>query len=149
MKRSTENPLLVFDPGATTGFAALSGDGRVLFTVALILDEIEPFIELLDCILRPGLDVVIEKGPTRSNSPVTRRVEGKLLEAFPNAHLVQPSQWKGHPASRLSHIRFSTRHEQDAAGLGRWFYETRREDGKAEVARADVTARTDSSRTGR
>lgn len=126
-------PVLAFDPGATTGFAALSGNGVVLTTQALLgVDQLEHWLEFLAFArntIEDVVDVAIEVGPqTHHHSPVTRRVEQMLREEFPHAHLVQPGQWKGHPAVRRTHCsRARTLHERDAVGLALWLQATRRE----------------------
>jgi predicted RNase H-like nuclease (RuvC/YqgF family) len=117
-------PVIAFDPGATTGFAVLSGDGRVLHTAAIWVDVLEEFLEFLAFAgntIDDVVDVVIEIGPkVQNHSPVTRRVEAILCERYSNANLVQPSQWKSHPASRRK-VKASTKHEKDAVRLAHWF----------------------------
>lgn len=136
-------PIIAFDPGATTGFAILSEDGRVLFTQAIVIDGLEGFLDFLNVMgvtVDRSIDVVIEIGPQfEHHSPVTRRVEAKLRAMFPEAYLIQPSQWKSHPASRNVDLRHTlTTHEKDAARLGRWF-QVRREDAGDDTARAHTS----------
>lgn len=146
MNAQQKSPIFALDPGAVTGFAALSPDGVVLFTAAIFADRVEEFIEFLTYCGAGTMDVVIEQGPMiRSNSPLTSRLQEQLLTAFPDAVLVQPSQWKSHPASRMKVGK--TTHENDAAGLGRWFYITRRESGQNEGV--DDSTRTHSKRSRR
>lgn len=128
-------PIIAFDPGATTGFATLSEDGRVLFTRAIVIDELEGFLEFLNVTGAAWvglIDIVIEIGPQfEHHSPVTRRVEAKLRSMFPEAYLIQPSQWKSHPASRGLVLRHTlTAHEKDAARLARWFQVRREDEGE-------------------
>lgn len=140
MSNETTSPVMAFDPGGTTGFAALASSGTVLFAAALTLDALEKFLVFLaHC--DPEFEVVIEKGPEiRHNSPVTRRAEGMIKDRYPNAVLVEPSQWKGHPAARSVRTRLlRTIHEKDAASLARWFQITRRsKDGQ--TSSGDVSA---------
>lgn len=124
-------PTLAFDPGGTTGFAVLDENARLRFTYPIVIDALDDFLECLDILGAAWVgivDIVIEIGPQyEHHSPVTRRVEARLREKFPTAFLVQPSEWKSHPATRQIKLRSSiTMHEKDAARLGYWF-QVRRE----------------------
>lgn len=139
---------LVFDPGYSTGVALLS-NADVVFTCTLDVDTLNKFLDVVLFIHGPDNDfiddVVIETGPQYHHSnPLTRRVQAFLEQEFPEAHLIQPSQWKKHPASR--NVPGKTQHEKDAAGLGRWFYTTRRQDVKE--PRENVPSRIDATRSG-
>lgn len=121
----TKELILVFDPGGTTGIALLDTSGAILRTEAYSPSETLAYARRMEVKCRKkSLDsfaVVIEKGPEwQQHSPITRSVEVKLREIFPDAHLVTPNRWKGHPASKCRE-RLGTRHEKDAVKLGRWF----------------------------
>jgi hypothetical protein len=112
--------LLVFDPGASTGFAAFTTDGKLLATAVLTIDELEDFIHM--CQYMDTTEVVIEASPKWShNSPITRVAEGHLVTAFPSAILIPPTRWKSHPASHIKLARNLTQHERDAVRLGTWY----------------------------
>jgi predicted RNase H-like nuclease (RuvC/YqgF family) len=112
--------LLVFDPGASTGFAAFTTGGKILATATLSLDELSDIVHLYQY-MHPA-EVVIESSPKWShNSPVTRLAENFLVSAFPSASLIPPSRWKSHPASHVKLDRNMSIHERDAVRLGRWF----------------------------
>ena len=113
---------MIFDPGATTGFAVLDEHGEPLFTAALNLEELSRFIMFVVTI---DAKVVVEQGPEWGHhSLITRRAERLILDMFPDAHRVLPSQWKSHPVSRkrVTNLRrLATVHERDAVRLGKWF----------------------------
>lgn len=119
--------LLVFDPGGTTGFAALDERGEALYTTALLFDQLEGFLELL---ATSDVECVIEQGPQWGHhSPVTKRAEAVCRDAFPDATFIPPNRWKSHPASRKNgdRRRYATQHERDAVMLGRWFQSQERD----------------------
>jgi predicted RNase H-like nuclease (RuvC/YqgF family) len=112
--------LLVFDPGASTGFAAFNADGKLLVTDALSIDELGDLVHIWQY-MHP-MEVVIESSPQWShNSPVTRLAENFLRSAFPSATLIPPSRWKSHPASHIKLDRNMSIHERDAVRLGTWY----------------------------
>lgn len=119
--------ILAFDPGASVGFAALSSDGRLTVTRTIWANDLDAFLQHLRVKLFPAeYDVVVEKSPEfQHHSPVTKRVEAILVEEYPEAHLVQPSQWKNHPVSRRKLQGQLTQHERDAAHLALWFQSRR------------------------
>lgn len=138
-----QTPVLAFDPGGTTGFAVVGEDSRVLFTYAIVIDALEDFLECLEVLGAAWVgvvDVVIEIGPQfEHHSPVTRRIEARLREKFPNAYLVQPSEWKSHPAARKLKLRsIMTAHEKDAARLAYWFQ--RRGNDQEDAATTDAVS---------
>lgn len=113
---------MVFDPGATTGFAALDTRGRVLITMPLPIDELEEFLYFVSYI--EDVTVVVEDSPNFGHhSPVTRRAEELILDTFPDAHRIPPTRWKSHPAfhKRIQTLGKLTTHEHDAVRLGKWF----------------------------
>jgi hypothetical protein len=147
-------PTIAFDPGATTGFAALDATGQVLMTRALTFSELEPFLQFCTWMdIGAGesgtlIDVVVEEGPKAQHySPITKKAEAKILAVFPFANLVPPSRWKNHPASRSCKgvYRYATLHEKDAARLAHWFQVTG--ESNAEDQRADDSARTNAKRS--
>lgn len=146
MTAQINNSIMAFDPGGTTGFAAIANDGRVLYTTNLLLDQLERFVEFCD-MMDQDAEIVVEGGPEwKHHSPVTRRAEAVILDMFPSAHRVLPNQWKGHPASRklselIGRTIMMTKHEHDAARLGIWFKET---GGISSDKERKNTARTDS-----
>jgi predicted RNase H-like nuclease (RuvC/YqgF family) len=112
--------ILSFDPGGTTGVAVVGEKGNIIRTEALNADQIVGHAERLHRKYESAV-VVIERGPVwRSDSPLTRNVEGKLRQIFPNAALVTPNKWKGHPTARCDE-KLPTRHQRDAVCLARWF----------------------------
>ncbi len=143
MTQPNNTPVIAFDPGGETGFAALDKYGNVLVTMTLSIQELEGLLTFLDEIWSPGrLDVIVEQGPeTGHHSPVTRRAERMILDIFPSAYHVQPTRWKSHPAYRKRvHIprRLVTAHEHDAVRLGQWFIRTGEKSAKdTDSTRAD------------
>ena len=142
-------PVIIFDPGGSTGFAALDECGEVLFTVTLSIQELNGFLEFIQLLTDEiFIDVVVEQGPEFSHhSPVTRRAERMILEIFPNAHRVPPTKWKSHPIS-ARHVnipkRLVTKHEQDAVRLGRWFQRDRSNTHGSQATKGTHTAGKDS-----
>ena len=137
MTHTNNIPVIVFDCGASTGIAVLDEDSNVLFTTTLLLQELEGFLEFLRIKIGnfdSDIDVVVEVGPEFGHhSPVTKRIELLILDTFPNAHRIKPSQWKSHPQSRKRidlPRRMATIHEKDAAHLGTWFQLTGERNGK-------------------
>lgn len=113
-------PVIAFDPGYSTGYAALNSSGAVVHTEVIPYDNLVSFVWRIRAEATGHL-VVIEIGPTtQHHSPITRRAEATLRESFPNAALVLPSQYKRHPAARIK-VLAKTQHERDAARLGHWF----------------------------
>lgn len=112
-----------FDPGATTGFAAIGVTGKVIYTAAIQFGELERFLTTLQP-MECEVEVVVEQSPSFGHhSPITRQAERIILDEYPNASRITPSQWKSHPRFRrrlkLANV---TIHEQDAARLGKWYY---------------------------
>jgi hypothetical protein len=127
-------PVIVFDPGAYTGFAALASDGEVLITFTFNLQDLEGFLYLVQYIV-DDVEVVVEAGPEYGHhSPITRRAEAKILDVFPEAHRVPPTRWKSHPAyrKRVQMPKRVTVHEHDAIRLGRWYQEIGESNEKGE-----------------
>jgi hypothetical protein len=119
-KSQKEVIVLVFDPGASTGFAAFTSKGELLATAVLSLDELEELVDM--CQYAKNTEVVIEASPKWShNSPVTRIAEAMLVSAFPSAILIPPTRWKSHPASHVKLDKGLTIHERDAVRLGMWY----------------------------
>ena len=118
--------ILVFDPGALTGFAALGDDGTIIFTSAFDISTLENFLKIA-ALIGYETEVIIEVGPQwQHNSPVTKIAESQIVEVFPNAHHVPPAHWKSHPASKKFPRPINmTKHEHDAVCLGLWFLATR------------------------
>lgn len=153
-----EKMVLAFDPGGTTGVALVDGTGAILRTEAFSPSEAITYARRMAVKRRafnpPGnFLVLIEKGPEwQQHSPITRSVEVKLREIFPDAHLVTPNRWKGHPASKCAE-KVPTRHEKDAVRLARWFLFTSRSisanfnDQQVEETKQRKTKRTKSSRS--
>jgi hypothetical protein len=119
--------VLAFDPGGTTGVALLDrSTGIILRTEAFTPSEVLEYARRMEVKRRAftpvdNFIVVIEKGPEwQQHSPITRSVEVKLRSIFPDAHLVTPNRWKGHPAA-VCKERMTTKHEKDAVRLARWF----------------------------
>jgi hypothetical protein len=112
--------LLVFDPGASTGFAAFTTGGKLLATAVLLLDELGEFVHT--CQYMDATEVIIEASPQWShNSPITRLAENFLVSTFPSATLIPPTRWKSHPVSHFKLDEGTTVHERDAVRLGMWY----------------------------
>jgi hypothetical protein len=138
MSLKQNQPLvLAFDPGAVTGVAVVSAK-KVIRTEALNAELVLQFARRMRRKYRGAL-VVIEEGPKwRSDSPLTRNVEGELKKLFPDAALVPPNRWKGHPAAQC-HEQLATTHQRDAVRLARWFLAKRSNtNGESQNARADA-----------
>lgn len=125
----TRMTVISFDPGVTTGIAVIGDEGAVLHTIACSGDPLVVENEII--VLKqkfPGSRAVAEKPPSLSGNyrQHTQQIEERIRDAFPSVEWVQPSEWKGHPASKVSDLRGKTQHEKDAAGLGRWFRKTRK-----------------------
>lgn len=116
--------VLAFDPGASTGYAALDERGLVVNSATFDIKELEKFLEEIRSV---SWNIVVEVGPSyQHHSPVTRSAERLILDTFPNALRISPSRWKSHPAPRrnMNINRLKTQHERDAARLGRWYQVT-------------------------
>lgn len=75
--------------------------------------------------IRQADEVVCEQGPVnRLQAATCSEVEEIVRREEQQTFWVKPSDWKGHPASRLTdneRAATRTRHERDAGSLGRWF----------------------------
>lgn len=118
--------LLAVDPGQTSGIAFFR-DGVLLTAMSVTedADGLERFLELLR--IEWNTAVVESKPPTRHNQEAGAEVV-KLVEDFcTDIHFVRPTQWKGHPASKLSPgDSTNNTHESDAVRMGRWWLATQR-----------------------
>jgi len=136
--RVTKLRILAFDPGMTTGVAVLDSKGNIVSTVALDERLVVGKAKRLKRMYKDTA-VVIETGPLwRSDSTLTRTVEGELLSIFPDASLVPPNRWKNHPAAKCTE-KLTTTHERDAVRLGRWFLARRITHGESQDKEANTT----------
>lgn len=115
--------VIAFDPGVSTGGAVIGDAGEVIETsVGRTVDDARKmaFRWAQDY---PGFDVVAEASPSLSGNyrAHTQQVENIVTEVFPATAWVNPSQWKGTPASRGAMPDGLTQHEKDAVSLGRWY----------------------------
>lgn len=118
--------VLAVDPGVNTGVVLLSTSA-----VAWAITCQAPFEELQSA-LRTYVDipVVCERAPSvhRHEADTYDRVT-TLVDTHPDVTYLTPSQWKGHPSSRLTskdRQKLTTKHEKEAASLGRRFLAIRR-----------------------
>jgi hypothetical protein len=128
--RVTKQRIIAFDPGVTTGVAVLDSKGNIINTMAvnerLVVGNAKRLRRKYH-----DVKVVIEQGPLwRSDSQLTRTVEGELRNIFPDAVLIPPNRWKGHPAAKCTE-RMNTTHERDAVRLGRWFLARSNDNGES------------------
>ena len=114
--------LIVIDPGPSTGVAEFAGTTLVrTFTTQTPHTVLRTRLQVLRC-MQTGLTVVCEEGPQiRHLSEACERVEAIVREESESIYWVRPSQWKHHPAARLSGLKVLTLHEADAACIGNWF----------------------------
>lgn len=131
--------LLSIDPGVQTGVALLTGEGGIVWTVTA---EGPDYPELKSALSQyPDAEVVMEDAPdTRHYQEPFRKVLVIVEEAGRKPVLIRPSQWKNHPASRVSDQEssgFETKHEGEAVGIGRWHLSQRRDDGQEQSAGSD------------
>lgn len=115
---------IIVDPGVQTGVAVFR---RKVLVTSFTCDP--PFSELWRTISRfakqPGTDVtlVVEEPPGGGHQPETTDLYKQLELA--DCFTVRPTEWKGHPASRLLQgDHAATKHERDAIGLGRFWLNT-------------------------
>jgi hypothetical protein len=138
--------VLAFDPGATTGVALVDrATGAILRTEAFTPSEVLEYARRMAS-KRKGFQkvdsfvTVIEKGPEwQQHSPITRSVEVKLRSIFPEARLVTPNRWKGHPAAKCTE-KMGTKHEKDAVRLARWFIQVTRGDNAEDQNETEIEA---------
>lgn len=126
--------VLAIDPGVSTGIVLLSAH-----SVAWAVTCQAPYAELRGALRGyPDAPRVCEKAPTvhrheaETYDEVTSLLDGDVT-------YLTPSQWKGHPSSRLSADdleELQTKHEKEAAGLGRRFLAMRRTHGQESNAHA-------------
>ena len=120
--RELEPPkvLVSIDPGVTTGIARFE-NGELEFTVA----SRHPHEDLREQLLDMDPDyIVVERGPTQRRQPeACVLVEQLVIELYGKSiNWIRPSEWKGHPKSRLSdreRHKTGTIHEHDAASMGK------------------------------
>lgn len=126
--------VLAIDPGVSTGVVLLS-TCRVAWAITS-----DGQYEALRGALRtyPGVPRVCEAAPSvhrheaETYDHVVSLIDGDVT-------FLTPSQWKGHPSSRLSAVdlkKLKTKHEKEAAGLGRRFLSMRRPDEQGSHAHA-------------
>lgn len=92
-----------------------------------------PYEDVRDTLahLSPGDEVVCEQGPSiRRQADTCEPVESLVRELAETVHWVRPTSWKPSPLSTVPAGTLRTRHERDAARMGRWFL-TRREASRA------------------
>jgi predicted RNase H-like nuclease (RuvC/YqgF family) len=125
--------VISFDPGVSTGVAVIDLlDGSLLYSSVVQGDpeRIEEEITHLKDEF-PHAQVVAEKPPVLAGNyrQHIQQIEERIRASFENVEWVRPSQWKGHPASRVADLTGKTQHEKDAVALARWFRRTRRNGG--------------------
>lgn len=120
--------VLAIDPGNLTGVALVT-EQDVVWAQTLPIPK--HAIDLLSTIKHYyKTPCVCEEAP--SLHAHEQHVYGQVLEivrGHPNVTFLTPSQWKGHPSTRLSASDKAvcrTKHEREAAGLGRRFLAMRR-----------------------
>lgn len=132
--------IISFDPGVSTGIAVISESDDPPFT-AVFSGLPGALLETITDLQGkyPDAKVVAEQPPQHTGNyrQHTQQVEELIRRAFPQVEWIQPSQWKGHPASITSDLRGKTQHEKDAVGLGRWY--RRRESARSRVNGQDST----------
>lgn len=111
--------VISWDPGLTTGVAVIDRTGMVLFTAAYEMVDNKTIVALKR--RYPGANACIEDSPdhNRMHRGITDRVERELRRHYPHAVWIKPATWKGHPASHVDLPKGTTKHEKDAAGMGR------------------------------
>lgn len=120
--------VLAVDPGVHTGIVLATRQDIVWAQTLLIPDNTD---ELLSTVKNySDTPCVSEEAP--SLHAHESHVYGQVLEilrAHPDVTFLTPSQWKGHPSARLSASDKAvcrSKHEREAAGLGRRFLAMRR-----------------------
>jgi len=120
--------LIAVDPGQSTGIAEYE-DARLIRTWTLT----DPS-DVRACLRRAArahsaYDVVCERGPSdhRHQEAVCAEIEAIVRQEAQRIYWVLPSQWKGHPTTRLDNEELrlvGTRHERDAVSMGKYFIRT-------------------------
>lgn len=119
--------VLAVDPGVSTGVVLLTES-----SIAWAVTCTSPWDELKSALVTyASIPVVCERAPTvhRHEADTYDRVTG-MVDGHPDVTYLTPSQWKGHPSSRLAAEDLSslkTKHEKEAASLGRRLLAMRRE----------------------
>lgn len=122
--------VLAVDPGVHTGVALLTADDVVWAETFMA-----PYEDLGSTLsYYSGTPCVCEEAPTvhKHEADTYDRVTS-IVKEHPDVTFLSPSQWKGHPSTRLSasdKAACRTKHEREAACLGRRFLAMRRSDDR-------------------
>lgn len=122
--------VLAVDPGLNTGVALLTESDIVWAQTLRVPEECGALIAAL----RNYADTpcVCEEAPSlHAHEGHTYKHVLEIVNRHQNVTFLTPSQWKGHPSTRLSKADKETcwtKHEREAAGLGRRFLAMRRSD---------------------
>ncbi len=126
MKLDPKVRLLSLDVGLTTGWAQFY-DGKLIANGAATLIQLEPI--LFELRLYWQFDHVVVEPPLlvyRGDLADNLKKAMKVVESiFPKIDRIQPSDWKGTPASKTKLAKGLTQHERDAIRMGLWFISAR------------------------
>lgn len=118
--------ILSFDPGHSTGVACIDETGEWRFGMTVDIQGLEgkDFFRYLTGMARPDV-VVVEEPPKFARDDIMLRAYGLIKQYFTTAgypvETVNPGQWKG----MVTRDKISGAHQNDAAGMGQWYWRSR------------------------
>lgn len=118
--------ILSIDPGVTTGWAVLTGDGAVVESGNLKPEDVADGLAAI--LMRRAIQaVVVEKFPVGASGglsdtlrDVVLLIDAVLLGARLRPERVTPGVWKTSSEPKVTAPGL-TQHERDAIRMGRWF----------------------------
>jgi len=115
------------DPGITTGYAIVSGDGTLLESGNLLHEDLMESI-LVNVVCHPHATVIIEDTPIPTRSSMNRELQeiiGDLIRLFPVHVTIAPGTWKQLGAAKgafpTNQFPKPTPHQRDAYHLVQFY----------------------------